>query len=302
MSTTVLTDSGLETWLIFHRGVDLPDFAAFTLLDDPTGREFLAEYFGDHLRVAQQAGTNIVLETPTWRANRDWGDRLGYDAAALDRVNQDAVAFVRGLGNAFTGVEVVVSGLLGPKGDAYRPDELLSPDVAASYHRNQIDSFVRAGVDRVTLLTATHVGEAIGVIRSATSAGVPVVVSFTVETNGRLPSGQALDDAISEVDASTAGAALHFGINCAHPDHFASALDGTASAITRIALLRANASRASHAELDEAGQLDDGDPVELAQQYASLLGKHPHLGVLGGCCGTDTRHIEAIARTCILKP
>ena len=299
MRMPLLTDSGLETWLVFLRGVDLPDFAAFPLLDDPRGRELLAEYFRDHLQVANTAGAAVVLETPTWRANRDWGARLGYDSVALDRVNRDAVAFLRGLADEFDGVDVVVSGLLGPRGDGYRPDELLTPDAAASYHRSQIESFVGAGADRVTLLTATHTGEAIGVVQAARDAQVPAVVAFTVETDGRLPSGQALDDAINEVDRATDGAALQFGINCAHPDHFTPALDGDPSAIRRVELLRANASRASHAELDEAEELDDGDPVELAEQYARLLREHPHLTVLGGCCGTDVRHVEAIARACI---
>lgn len=297
MPTPLLTDSGLETWLVFHRGLDLADFAAFPLLDDPEGRELLAEYFRGHLRVAQHSGTGIVLETPTWRANADWGARLGYDAAALDRVNRYAVAFVRGIAGEFD-VEAVVSGNLGPRGDGYNPAELLVPEVAESYHRPQVESFVAAGADRVTMLTATHAGEAIGVVRAATAAGIPVVMSFTVETDGRLPSGQPLHEAIEEVDAATGSGALHFGINCAHPDHFEHALDPRSPAIERVRLLRANASRASHAELDEAEELDEGDPSELAGQYAALLERHPFT-VLGGCCGTDVRHVQAIARACV---
>lgn len=298
MSTPVLTDSGLETWLVFHRGVALPDFASFPLLDDAGGRALLAEYFRDHLRIAAHAGTRLVLETPTWRANPDWGARLGYDAVALDRVNRDAVAFLRELGQEFAGVELIVSGNLGPRGDGYNPQELLTPAAAAAYHRAQIESFVAARADRVTLLTATHAGEASGVVHAATDAGIPVVIAFTVETDGLLPSGQPLHEAIEEVDAATGAAALHFGINCAHPDHFSSVLDAD-PAISRIALLRANASRASHAELDDAEELDDGDPVELADLYARLRDRHPHLRVLGGCCGTDSRHVEAIARACV---
>jgi homocysteine S-methyltransferase len=300
MATPLLTDSGLETWLVFHRGLDLPDFAAFPLLDDPAGRDLLAEYFRDHLRLAAEAGTGVVLETPTWRASQDWGDRLGYDAANLDRVNRDAVAFVRDLAREVPNVEVVVSGNIGPRGDGYNPDDLLTPEVAEAYHRPQIDSFVAAGADRVTMLTATHAGEPTGVVRAASAAGVPVVIAFTVETDGRLPSGQPLHDAIDEVDRATDGAALHFGINCAHPDHFSAAIAVGAPAIERIELVRANASRASHAELDEAEELDDGDPVELGDQYAQLVQRHPHLSVLGGCCGTDVRHVEAIARACVL--
>lgn len=297
--TAMLTDSGLETWLVFHRDVDLPDFAAFALLDEPGGRELLAEYFRDHLRLAREARADIVLETPTWRANSDWGARLGYDAGALDRVNRDAVTFLREIADEFNGVEVVVSGNIGPRGDGYDPGELLTPEVAEAYHRPQIHSFVAAGADRVTMLTATHTGESIGVVRAATSAGIPVVVAFTVETDGRLPSRQSLHDAISEVDDATDGAALHFGINCAHPDHFAGALEAESTSLGRIELLRANASRASHAELDETDELDDGDPEELGSLYADLRRRHPNLRVLGGCCGTDARHVRAIARACI---
>jgi S-methylmethionine-dependent homocysteine/selenocysteine methylase len=193
----------------------------------------------------------------------------------------------------------VVSGNIGPRGDGYNPSELLSAEIAQAYHRAQIESFAAAGVDPVTMLTATHTGEPIGIVRAAGAAGVPVVIAFTVETDGRLPSGQPLHEAIAEVDEATGGAALHFGINCAHPDHFRDSLEADSAAIGRIELLRANASRASHAELDEAEQLDDGDPVELGSIYARLVESHPHLRVLGGCCGTDARHIEAIARACI---
>lgn len=299
MPTPLLTDSGLETWLVFHRGVDLPEFAAFPLLEDADGRTLLNEYFSDHLRLAEDAKTGVVLETPTWRANADWGAKLGYDAAALDRVNRAAVAFLRDIAQEFDDVDLIVSGNLGPRGDGYNPSELLAPEDAESYHGTQIDSFVAAGADRVTMLTATHTGEAIGVVRAAAAARIPVVMAFTVETDGRLPSGEPLHEAIAEVDDATGGAALHFGINCAHPDHFADALDVDHAAIGRIELLRANASRASHAELDQAEDLDDGDPTELAGQYAQLLERHPHLRVLGGCCGTDTRHVEAIARACV---
>ena len=299
MPTVLLTDSGLETWLVFHRGVELADFAAFPLLRDAGGRALLAAYFLDHLRIGAQAGAAVVLETPTWRANADWGSRLGYDADALDGVNRDAVSFLRSLGDEFRTAELIVSGCIGPRGDGYNPGELLMPDDAALYHRAQIGSFVAAGADRVTMLTATHTGEAIGVVRAAGAADIPVVIAFTVETDGRLPSGQALHEAIAEVDAATDGAPLHFGINCAHPDHFTNALNADPAAIARVGLLRANASRSSHAELDEAEDLDEGDPMELARQYADLLLNHPHLQVLGGCCGTDARHVEAIAHACI---
>lgn len=299
MAQRSLTDSGLETWLIFIKGVDLPDFASFPLLDDPQGRQLLAEYFRDHLQVAQRAGAGLVLETPTWRANAEWGARLGYDAAALDRVNRDAISFLRELAAEFPEVDVQVSGNLGPRGDGYAPDRLMSAEEAQEYHQPQINSFAAAGADRVTILTAPHAGEAIGVVRAAATAGIPVVVSFIVETDGRLLSGQSVEDAIADVDGATSGYAMYFGINCAHPDHFTDALDSDQPVMGRLGLLRANASRLSHAELDEAEELDDGDPEELAVQYANLISRQPSLELLGGCCGTDVRHVEAIARMCI---
>jgi S-methylmethionine-dependent homocysteine/selenocysteine methylase len=193
-----------------------------------------------------------------------------------------------------------VSGTLGPQGDGYDPDELLTPEIAAEYHRPQIESFAAAGADRVTLLTGTHTGEPIGIARAASAAGIPVVIAFTVETDGRLPSGQPLHEAVAEVEAATDGAVLHYGINCAHPDHFTGALLADPAIMKRITLLRANASRMSHAELDAAEELDAGDPVELGALYADVLAKHPDLQVLGGCCGTDARHVDAIARACVV--
>jgi homocysteine S-methyltransferase len=193
-----------------------------------------------------------------------------------------------------------VSGNIGPQGDGYNPEELLTPEVAAAYHRPQIESFAAAGADRVTLLTGTHTGEPIGIVQAATDVGIPVVIAFTVETDGRLPSGQTLHEAVAEVEAKTGAAALHYGINCAHPDHFAEALTADRAVTMRISLLRANASRMSHAELDEAKELDAGDPAELGQLYSQLVAQHPELRVLGGCCGTDTRHVGAIANACVV--
>lgn len=298
MPALTLTDTGLETLLVFQHGLDLPDFASFPLLDDPDGRELLAEYYRDHLRIAAEVGAAIVLETPTWRASPDWGTRLGYDGAALDRVNQDAVAFVRGVASEFAEVAVTVSGNLGPRGDAYEPEDIPTVDDAQRYHQAQIGSFAAAGADRITVLTITHAAEAVGIVRAAVAEQIPVVVSFTTETDGRLPSGQGLLEAVAEVDAATDASALFYGINCAHPDHFSPALRSDDPRTARIQLLRANASRMSHAELDEADELDDGDPDELASQYRALLAAHPHLQVLGGCCGTDPRHLHAISRSC----
>ena len=288
-----VTDGGMETTLIFHDGLDLPEFAAFPLLDRPDGRAALKRYFEPYFDIARAHGARFQLDTPTWRANRDRGAPLGYDPDALDRVNRDAVAFARELAAGHRDVEVRVSGLVGPRGDGYVVEERMGPDEAQAYHADQIGSLAAAGADLISALTLTYADEAVGIVRAAAHAGVPVIVSFTVETDGRLPDQTALGAAVEAVDAGTGGAAEAFMINCAHPAHFGPVLDG-GDWTRRIRGLRANASRLSHAELDAAQELDAGDPAELAARYAELRERLPALSILGGCCGTDARHVGAI--------
>lgn len=293
-----LTDSGLETELLFLDGIDLPHFASYPLLLDPTGRQRLARYYREFVELAEELGRVLVLETPTWRANPDWGARLGHDPEMLAAVDADAVALLREV-SAGAGVPVVVSGNLGPRGDGYDAGIRMDAEEAEAYHRPQVEAFSAAGADRVTVLTTTYVEEAVGIVRAASAVGIPVVASFTVETDGRLPTGQTLQEAIEAVDEATGGYPAYYMINCAHPAHFAHALDGDEGWIGRIRGLRANASRKSHAELDGSRTLDTGNPAELGLQYAGLKRRLlPALNVIGGCCGTDHRHIEQMAAHC----
>jgi S-methylmethionine-dependent homocysteine/selenocysteine methylase len=290
----VVTDGGLETDLIFHHGVDLPDFAAFVLVDDERGRELLRGYYADYIEIARRAGAALQLETPTWRASADWGARLGYDAGALARVNADAVALVAGL-REDAGLEAfMISGNLGPRGDGYVAGEAVDPDDAAAYHRPQIEALVGAGADLITVLTLTGVGEAIGISQAARAVGVPVATSFTVETDGRLPDGTSLADAVRTVDATCPPD--YFMVNCAHPSHIRAGLEdaGDPAWRDRIVGLRSNASAMSHAELDEAETLDEGDPVALAADHHGLRSLLPRIALMGGCCGTDARHVAAM--------
>ncbi len=289
-----LTDSGIETDLIFHRGVELTDFAAFPLLDSAAGRRVLTEYYRDHVEIANRHGFGFVFESPTWRANPDWGRTLGYDQRALDRINEQAVALLSELAIEANG-PALISGCIGPRSDGYSPTIRMSANEAENYHRPQIASFGRAGADLINAMTITYTAEAVGIVAAAGSVRLPVAVSFTVEVDGRLPDGTALADAIRQVDAATDSAAAYFSINCAHPDHIAAALADEGDWTRRLGALRANASRLSHAELDAAEQLDEGDPIALAAGYRELRARVPSLAVLGGCCGTDARHIAAIA-------
>lgn len=285
----VVTDGGLETDLIYHHDVELPDFAAFVLVDDERGRELLERYYGDYVDIARRAGAALQLETPTWRASGDWGNRLGYSTAELRRVNRDSVALLERLRDQAGLDTFLISGSLGPRGDGYVAGEVIDPDTAAGYHTPQIEAFADAGADLVTVLTLTGTGEAIGIVRAARSTGLPVAVSFTVERDGRLPDGTPLSTAIAEVDAE--GGPDYFMLNCAHPTHMAPALADAGDWCARIVGLRANASTSSHEELDAAIELDEGDPVELTAAQEALRPHLPNLALLGGCCGTDARHV-----------
>jgi len=295
-----LTDGGLETSLIFLDGLDLPHFAAFPLLGTVEGRRALDDYFDAYVAVAARHGTGLVLESATWRANPDWGDTFGYDAAALDAVDRDAIAQLRAVQDRHrdAGVTIVVSGCVGPRGDGYVVQDSMTAEEAADYHGPQVRAFAAAEADLVTAITMTSAAEATGIVLAARDAGIPVVISFTVETDGRLPSGETLSAAIVATDEATGGYASYFMINCAHPTHFAATIEGPDPALSRIKGIRANASRMSHAELDEAEELDDGDPADLAARYAALARVLPELTVMGGCCGTDARHVDAIGAAC----
>lgn len=295
-----LTDGGMETTLIFHEGLDLPCFASFTLMKDAAGRAVVRDYYRRYAAMAREQDLGFILETPTWRASADWGDRLGYDADALAKVNRQSVEMLSEIRDEFeTGAgKFVISGCLGPRGDGYSPAEMMDPQSAEEYHRVQIRTFRDAGADLITAFTLTYADEAIGLTRAAMAENMPVVISFTLETDGRLPDGQALKDAIRAVDRATENGPAYYMINCAHPSHFAGTLSGDGDWLQRIRGIRANASTMSHSELDNAEELDDGNPHELGRQYRSLLEFLPHANVLGGCCGTDHRHVYAIREAC----
>jgi homocysteine S-methyltransferase len=296
MSTTWrwVTDGGLETDLIFHHGADLPEFAAYPLLRSDDGRDLLRRYYEGYARIAEQAGRGLRLEAPTWRANPDWGAALGDDAAALDEVNRSAVRLMRDLAEEWSGrVDgTTVVGMVGPRGDGYAAGSAASAEEAADYHHAQISVFAREGADEVAALTLTETREALGVVRAADAAGIPAVVSFTVETDGRLPDGTPLGEAIETVDAVAPPS--YFMVNCAHPQHLLPAFASPGPWVERIRGLRSNASTLTHAELDEAESLDEGDLAVLVSSHREVEQHLPALEIVGGCCGTDARHVAAL--------
>lgn len=289
-----LTDGGLETDLIFNDGVALPLFSAFVLLDSEDGRAALRRYFDRYLDVAERAGRGFVLDTPTWRANAGWAGQHGLTTADIKRINADAVRLAKEIRLSRSWPErILINGSIGPTGDGYSAERRLTPEQAQALHTPQLEAFAEEGADFAIALTMTHAGEALGVARAAAAAGVRVGISFTVETDGRLPDGSSLGEAISTVEQESGGSPMFYGVNCAHPTHFLDKLAG--SWLHRVGIVRANASTLSHAELDQATELDDGDPEDFGRLYEALGARLPGLRIVGGCCGSDCRHVAAVS-------
>lgn len=294
-----ITDAGLETMLVFQDNYDLPEFAAYDLLRTEQGYEKLFNYYKSFIELANKHQKGIVLETPTWRASRDWGIKIGDSPEEIIRFNRESVKMVEHARNEYSvlDIPVVISGSVGPRGDGYCPDIFMSIQEAKDYHLEQINIFSETSVDMVCALTLNYTEEAVGITQAAKEANLPVCISFTVEQDGKLPSGETLEDAIKVVDKKAQGGPTYYMINCAHPEHFYDVLEDGLW-IKRLHGVRANASKCSHAELDDAEELDDGDPVELGQHIAQLRKRFPHMNVFGGCCGTDHRHVEQMLFAC----
>lgn len=296
----MMTDGGLETTLIFHEHINLPNFAAFVLLDDEAGQRILADYFERYIALAKKHKIGMIMETPTWRASGHWAQELGYDEQAVHEINCAAIEHCRRLRTLHetTTTPICISGCIGPRFDGYAPEHWQSAQEAMHYHQPQIKSFASAGADMVSAYTITDIQEAIGLTMAAQSIEIPIAISFTVETNGRLPGGQSIAAAIEQVDEATDNGPAYYMINCAHPTHFEDHLPD-APLSHRIMGIRANASTMSHEELDNSDILDDGDPPLLGTQYTTLQSRLPRLTVFGGCCGTDHRHLDAICSSCV---
>lgn len=297
-----MTDGGLETTLIYLDDCDLPYFAAFVLLQHEQGERALWRYYQSYAEIARRHQIGLVLETATWRSNPDWGGRLGYSLSELEIVNRKAVSLLLDIRQEYESMHtpVVISGCLGPRGDGYARQAQMTALEAEDYHDFQIHSFTTAAADMITALTLSYAEEAIGIATASRRHAMPVVISFTVDTNGCLPSGQPLGEAICQVEQEADTYPSYYMINCAHPSHFTAAVSGGEPWIKRIHGFRANASQLSHTQLENCTILDEGDPLQLSLDYARLLEKPlRHVNIVGGCCGTDSRHLEQIVSTCL---
>ncbi|SHK13846.1 homocysteine S-methyltransferase [Shimia gijangensis] len=286
---------GMETDLIFSQGVDLPGFASYPLLETKEGRAHLRRYFHDMIDLGRAKGAGVILESPTWVANRDRAAGIGYAPETLRARNIEAIELMASVREECPDLPTVLSASIGPRTDAYAPSDIMAADEAERYHSEQIEVLASTSTDMIGAYTLAYPEEAIGMVRAAQTFDLPIAVSFTVETDGCLPTGASLRDAIEATDQATDGYASYFLVNCAHPDHFTGILTQE-SWMRRLKGVVANASRCSHAELDEAEELDAGNPLELGRQLAEIYTHHPNITILGGCCGTDMRHMRAIAQ------
>ena len=291
-----ITDGGLETTLIYHLGMDLPHFASFDLLSSAYGQSVLKGYYEDYLKIAVKRKMGFVLESATWRASRDWGYLMGYTRESLAKLNHKAIEQLEQLRREYEthDLPIVVSGCMGPRGDGYQVENRMNAAEAKIYHEEQIKTLSMTSADLITAFTLNYINEAWGMTLAAMENNIPIVVGFTVETNGKLPSGESLQEAIETIDMETGGYPSYYMINCAHPSHFAAELRHGQPWKKRIMAIRANASKKSHAELDGSEVLDAGDKCELAIDYQELRKILPNLKVVGGCCGTDLTHVEEI--------
>lgn len=308
---TFLTFGGNETYLLFLQGYPLREFCAFEVTqDEPAWLAMERELLGPIADAAAESGLGLIADCFVWRASPDYVSRLGFGAQGVGEVNARAVARTRRFIEDWRAAKesrrscpVLVSGDVGPRGDGYALGDggAIGVEAAYDYHAPQIEALAKAGVDLVVALTMTSKSETVGLLRAAARAGLPVVVSPTLETDGRLPDGSGLGELVDGVDGATGGQPVGYMVNCVHPTHVTPALrvaaDGDAPWLARLKGLRANASTKSHAELDDSTELDRGDPSRLAREIEALRRDYS-LSIVGGCCGTDAAHLRAIAEAC----
>ncbi len=292
-----LTEGGQETEIMYKHGHDLPEFAMFPLLDNEQATADLRAMYERYLETAARHGFVALMGGLDYRASADWGAKLGYSAQALAEIELRAIEFLRDVAKPFAGqAEILISGVIGPRGDAYALNRTITADEAEDYHSAQLETLKRANVDLACAMTFNNTEEAIGVSRAAARIGLPLSIYFTLTSASRLRSGPSVHEAIKTVDAATGDARPDFyGINCSHPLEFEPALE-PGDWIERVRSLRPNAALMEKQQLCQIGHLVDGDPPELGQQMGALARRYPHIDVWGGCCGTWDTHLDEIAR------
>jgi len=294
-----LTEGGTETEILYKYGYEVPHFAVFELLNDPAGKRQLEAMFARYLDAAADNNWAALMGGLDYRASPDWGRLLGYSPAGLTEMQIRCIECLRDVARPYRGQlpDIRISGIVGPRGDAYALNRTITAQEAEDYHAPQLETLKQLDVDMAWAATFNNVAEAVGVSRAASKIGVPVCLSFTLSGNHRLQSGPTLREAVETVDAE---AGEHrptcFGINCSHPLEFIPALE-PGDWVLRVRSIRPNATAMDKLSLCKLGHLEDGDPVDLGRRLADLAARYPHIDMWGGCCGTWDRHLGEIARS-----
>lgn len=293
-----LTEGGTETEVLYKWGFELPEFAMFPLLDDPKADDVIRNMFRRYLDVAAEQNTGVLLNGHDYRASPDWGAKLGYSDEGLREMQRRTIQFLDEMRAEYADrvSDVYIAACIGPRGDAYGTGGEITADEAEDYHSVQMQNLDGTAADMAVAATFNNVPEAIGVIRAASGVGMPIGVSLTLTPEGRLRSGPTLREAIETVDEATASAAAWFGTNCAHPIEFEDALTDEGPWLDRLRYIRPNAAKMDKIALCSLGHLEDGDPVELGEQMGEIARRLPRADIIGGCCGTDERHLSEIAQ------
>lgn len=291
-----LTEGGTETEFMYKHGFELPHFAMFPLLDNPKAVSRMREMFRSYLEVAAKHKVCALMGGLDYRASPDWGELLGYSAASLADANLQSIEFLREIASEYLSQipEILIQGLIGPRGDAYERNETITANEAEDYHAVQLETLKKADVDLALAITFNNIPESVGVARAAAKIGVPLGISLTLDTTSKLSSGESLADAITMIDEETGQSPAFYSINCSHPLEFEPAI-GPGDWVKRVRGVRPNASKMDKMALCKIGHLEDGDPVELGVLCGDLARRYPHMDIWGGCCGTWDRHLDEIA-------
>lgn len=289
-----MINGGLETTLIYKYNLELPFFSCIDLFKNVNTKKIIYQYYLEYLKVAQKYNSFIIIDTPTWRFNKDWASKLGYNEIELLNRNKEAVVLISKLKNDYN--NIIISGKIGPKYEGYFISEKMSIEESKNYHSTQIKTFSELNIDIITASAMNYVEEAIGISYSAKDKSIPLVISFTLNNDSKLPSGMALEDAINYIDYITNEYPIYYMINCVHPKYFIELLriNKDKKWINRIRGIRPNASSKSHEELEKLNKLDSGNIDELANYCKEIKNICPNINIFGGCCGTNINHVESI--------
>ena len=293
-----LTEGGTETEILYKWGFELPEFAMFPLLDNPEADRVIRDMYRRYFEVAAEHNTGMLIVGHDYRASPDWGEKLGYSAEGLREMQQRTIQFLQEMRTEYEDrvSDVYIGASIGPRGDAYGTGDAITESEAEDYHSVQLENLEGTAADMAIALTFNNIPESIGVIRAGVAAGLPVGVSLTLTPEGRLRSGPSLREAIEAIEEATDGAAAWFGTNCAHPVEFEPAFADAGSWFDRLRYIRPNAAKMDKIALCSLGHLEDGDPVELGGEMGEIARRFPRADILGGCCGTDERHLSEIAQ------